>query len=525
MTAHWRKPIDFTDETLAAGEGAGRELPERVRSRRSAPSRGRAGRRSRRRSTTTSTRPRRSRCCTSGGARASRRCCARARALRARLARRERRGARRGRRARRAARRRRGRARTSPSPTALRDEIAAAGWDVRDERGRLPTLVPAMTREQVYGRRPVREALRGQREVLELWATERAVKAEAWLRETTQPRVQVKLDKDISRGRRHARPPGRARLVRAVQVRGRLRARRDRAAAARVPRPGQRPAQPRRRHAGARRARARPGVVVPSHGSALRDGGGLPRVRGRGRASAGRRRHEPRALPRGDQAERRPLGRRRGRRERRRRCGRPISPAASPSSSARRGRACARSCGGRATSRSSIPQLGQRRVAERQRRRGGAALRGAAAARWLSRRSTSSTASTSCTRAGSARRRSCATCSRAGSPAKGARGVLVFDGHGPDEEHGPLAVRWAADADTLIERLAAEHRRGEQVAVVSSDEAVRGTSGAEVRKLSSRTFLARARARRATSTARAATCATSSTRRRSRALERLRRGE
>jgi predicted RNA-binding protein with PIN domain len=73
---------------------------------------------------------------------------------------------------------------------------------------------------------------------------------------------------------------------------------------------------------------------------------------------------------------------------------------------------------------------------------------------------------------------------------KGARGVLVFDGHGADEQHGPLAVRWAPDADALIERLAAEHRRGEQVAVVSSDEAVRGTSGAEVRKLSSRTFLA-----------------------------------
>jgi predicted RNA-binding protein with PIN domain len=72
---------------------------------------------------------------------------------------------------------------------------------------------------------------------------------------------------------------------------------------------------------------------------------------------------------------------------------------------------------------------------------------------------------------------------------KGARGVLVFDGHGRDEEHGPLSVRWAPDADTLIERLAAENRRNEQVAVVSSDEAVRGTSGAEVRKLSSRMFL------------------------------------
>lgn len=72
---------------------------------------------------------------------------------------------------------------------------------------------------------------------------------------------------------------------------------------------------------------------------------------------------------------------------------------------------------------------------------------------------------------------------------KGARGVLVFDGHGDDEQHGPLAVRYALDADALIERLAAEHRAGEQVAVVSSDEAVRGTSGVEVRKLSSRLFL------------------------------------
>jgi len=74
--------------------------------------------------------------------------------------------------------------------------------------------------------------------------------------------------------------------------------------------------------------------------------------------------------------------------------------------------------------------------------------------------------------------------------AKGARGVLVFDGHGTDERHGPLEVRWAEDADTLIERLAAERRGGEQVAVVSSDQAVRGTSGAEVRKLSSDVFLA-----------------------------------
>ena len=55
-----------------------------------------------------------------------------------------------------------------------------------------------MTREQVYGRRPVREALRGRREVLELWATERAVKTEPWLRELERPRVQVKLERELS---------------------------------------------------------------------------------------------------------------------------------------------------------------------------------------------------------------------------------------------------------------------------------------------------------------------------------------
>ena len=38
-----------------------------------------------------------------------------------------------------------------------------------------------MTRDLVYGRRPVREALRGRRQVLEIWATERALTAEAWL--------------------------------------------------------------------------------------------------------------------------------------------------------------------------------------------------------------------------------------------------------------------------------------------------------------------------------------------------------
>jgi 23S rRNA (guanosine2251-2'-O)-methyltransferase len=52
-----------------------------------------------------------------------------------------------------------------------------------------------VTREQVYGRRAVREALRGPREVLELWVTERALRAEAWLREV---RPHVKAERELT---------------------------------------------------------------------------------------------------------------------------------------------------------------------------------------------------------------------------------------------------------------------------------------------------------------------------------------
>jgi predicted RNA-binding protein with PIN domain len=72
---------------------------------------------------------------------------------------------------------------------------------------------------------------------------------------------------------------------------------------------------------------------------------------------------------------------------------------------------------------------------------------------------------------------------------KGARGVLVFDGVGMDESYGPLEVRYAKNADTLIERLAVENRRTEVVCLVSSDIAVRGTSG-EVQTRTSAVFLA-----------------------------------
>jgi predicted RNA-binding protein with PIN domain len=72
---------------------------------------------------------------------------------------------------------------------------------------------------------------------------------------------------------------------------------------------------------------------------------------------------------------------------------------------------------------------------------------------------------------------------------QGARGVVVFDGHGELLRIGRLEVRYAEDADTLIERLAAEHRDREEVCVVSSDRLVRRTSGHDVRSLSAQVFL------------------------------------
>ena len=56
-----------------------------------------------------------------------------------------------------------------------------------------------MTADLVYGRRAVREALRGRREVLELWTTDRAVKAEPWLTEIDSAgRVKLRQERDLT---------------------------------------------------------------------------------------------------------------------------------------------------------------------------------------------------------------------------------------------------------------------------------------------------------------------------------------
>lgn len=53
-----------------------------------------------------------------------------------------------------------------------------------------------MTRELVYGRNAVREALRGRREILELWVSERAQAALPWL--SDGPRAQVHKERELT---------------------------------------------------------------------------------------------------------------------------------------------------------------------------------------------------------------------------------------------------------------------------------------------------------------------------------------
>jgi predicted RNA-binding protein with PIN domain len=71
---------------------------------------------------------------------------------------------------------------------------------------------------------------------------------------------------------------------------------------------------------------------------------------------------------------------------------------------------------------------------------------------------------------------------------EGARGIVVFDGVGADAAYGSLEVRFAETADHLLERLAADHRGGDEVVLVSTDRAIRDTAGLEVRKVLSEDF-------------------------------------
>ena len=142
-----------------------------------------------------------------------------------------------------------------------------------------------MTPELVYGRRSVREALRGRREVLEIWATERAFAAEGWLAEQ---KPKEKLDRELTERAGTRDHQGVLALVEPYRYA-------DAYELARVERPLlavlDRVTDPRNLGAVCRSAdgAGATGVVVPAHGSAVV----TPAV---ARASAGAVEHLPLAV-------------------------------------------------------------------------------------------------------------------------------------------------------------------------------------------------------------------------------------
>ena len=71
----------------------------------------------------------------------------------------------------------------------------------------------------------------------------------------------------------------------------------------------------------------------------------------------------------------------------------------------------------------------------------------------------------------------------------GVSGVVVFDGFGDERNIGNLQIKYAPHADDLIERIVAERRTKERVAVVSSDRAIEHATGVMVQHHSSTNFL------------------------------------
>ena len=257
------------------------------------------------RSPTTSTRRRRSRRCTSGCARPTaaaaasatrdlremlavlgldERCCAPAREA----------PRRRGRRARCEQREQaRAAARLRARRRAARARSRALGWEVRDVPRRLRA---APARDVIlYGRNPVREALRGARGAASATSGRRAGAArEPWLA-GVEPRIAAA--EEIERRCGSSCAPGRLRRGRRLPLRRRRRAARRRAAADRRARPGPGPAEPRLDlpHGRVRR-RGRRGD--PRAARRRGHAGGLQGLGGRRRAPARRARAQPRRLPR-----------------------------------------------------------------------------------------------------------------------------------------------------------------------------------------------------------------------------------
>ena len=317
----------------------------------------------------------------------------------------------------------------------LRDEIEAAGLGgARRDAEPASSSCRGGDSELVYGRRPVREALRGPRRGARALGDRAGAEGRA-VAAGGRRRLHVKPERELTAEAGTQDHQGVLARVEPYRYADALRARGRRGAAAGVldsvtdPRNlgavirSAEGARRRRR----RRARARLGAC---------DACGRARLGRRGRARAGRGRHEPRPLPRRDQGPA-ALGLGGGRRRRDARCGRPTSPAARSSCSAPRARACGRSCAAPATTRVSIPLAGK---VESLNVSVAAALllyEAQAAAPWLSRRSTCSTATTCCTPGRSRIRASSSTGSRASSRCSGARGVVVFDGVGEERDARP----------------------------------------------------------------------------------------
>ena len=202
----------------------------------------------------------------------------------------------------------------------------------------------AMTSDLVYGRRAVREALRGRREVLEVWTTDaRSRPSRGWRK--ARPRVRQERElTELAGTRDHQGVVARVEPYRYADAYELAAAERPLLAVL------DRVTDPRNLGAVCRSAEGAgaTGVVVPAHGSAVV----TPAV---ARSSAGAVEHLPvavvtnlaRYLARREGAG--AVGARRGRRGRHADVGRRPRPAASRSSSAPRARGCGRSCVGRAT--------------------------------------------------------------------------------------------------------------------------------------------------------------------------------
>ena len=224
LHGHWRKPIDYSDETLRRRRRAPTSLREVFRNpSEPAPEgewervRGRARRRLQH--------ARGARDHALAGATTS--CCA-VRSTSS-VSRRSPRARRRLRRCASSPSGGRRRARTATSRRGSASRGDRGGRLGRAGRGgRLPARAEAVTRDLVYGRRPVREALRGRRAALEVWASERALEPSRGSREAPVG-LQVKPSASFRRPR-HARPPGRARVGGALPLRRRMGARGARSA-------------------------------------------------------------------------------------------------------------------------------------------------------------------------------------------------------------------------------------------------------------------------------------------------------